>query len=131
MAITIKGIEKVNAFSATWGNYDFDKDSLAVVVLGEFDKMCVLWTAGPHVRMEIEEAGVFADEVLPAPDEEGVWVWEGRGIWYPGSYECPDDGSIELEGKYRKPTDEEWQAIREGCCPWNDEEWKLKEGAEG
>lgn len=113
----------------SWGNYDFSKPSLAVVALGEDGQElpCLLWTVGAHVRMEIEEAGLTFGELGLEPDEPGIWIWEGVGVWSPGGYECPDDGSIELVGKFRKPTDEEWTAIRCGCCPWDDEQWKLPE----
>jgi hypothetical protein len=125
--ITIKGIEPTGKTPDTWGGYDFGKNSLAVVAFGEVrDEMCVLWTVGAHLRMEMEEVGLSAEDVLPEPDGEGIWVWEGHGVWHPGPYEYPDDGEIELVGTYRQPTAEEWKAIQKGECPWNDEEWKFE-----
>ena len=110
----------------SWGNYDFSKPSLAVVALGEEEPEvpALLWTVGPHVRMETQEAGLEFSELGLVPEEPGIWIWEGTSIWHPGGFECPDDGDIELVGKFRKPTDAEWTAIRCGCCPWDDEQWK-------
>jgi hypothetical protein len=126
--ITIKGISVTDeSQSEPWGGYDFSKDSLAVVAYGLRDEMCVLWTVGPHVLMELDEYCLSAMDILTEPENHGIWVWEGRGIWRPGGFEYPEDGEIELVGTYRAPTEEEWQAIRENRCPWDDEEWKLKE----
>jgi len=124
--ITIKGIEPTGKTPDTWGGYDFSKNSLAVVASGFPNELCVLWMAGPHVRMELEEYGLSAEDILPDPDSEGIWIWEGHGVWHPGPYECPEDGETELVGAYRQPTEEEWKAIQKGECPWNNEEWKLK-----
>ncbi len=124
--ITIKGIEPTGKSPDAWDGYDFSRDSLAAVAFGIRGELCVLWTVGGDVRMEMDEYGMNAVDVLPEPDSEGIWVWEGRGVWHPGSYECPNDGEVELVGTYRRPTEEEWRAIQRGECPWNDEEWKLE-----
>lgn len=109
-----------------WGGYDFNKPSLAVIADGGTPHRsgCVLWTVGAHVRMEMEEGGLSAldDLGLEAPDV-GIWIWEGKYSW-------DSDGYSEPRGKFRRPTEEEWQAIREGRCPWNDEDWKLKKHEE-
>jgi hypothetical protein len=111
---------------ASWGNYDFDKPSLAVVAMGEIATVgIVLHTVGGHVKMEMEEGGIYVTEDLGIdPPEPGIWVWEGKGYWSPGNWEHPDEGEMELRGKFRQPTDEEWAAIRKGECPWNDDDWK-------
>lgn len=46
-----------------------------------------------------------------APD--GIHVWEGRmeSGW-------GDDGDLDLEGTFRSPTDDEWNAIRQNRSPW-------------
>lgn len=112
----------------SWGHYNFAKSSLAVVALGDHGPGIVLHTVGGHLRMEMSEGGLDNTEDLGIHLEEpGIWVWEGKGVWYPGSYEYPNDGSMELVGSYRPPTDGEWAAIRKGECPWDDAEWKEQE----
>lgn len=117
---------------SSWGCYDFSKKSLAVICQAETSKVgIVLWTVGGHVKMEINEVGLDMDELgLEAP-EPGIWVWEGEGRWWPGSYEHPDEGSMELSGDYRPPTPEEWLAIQKGECPWDDDEWRDDEWKAG
>ena len=51
-----------------------------------------------------------------APD--GISIWEGAFAWTPGPWDCPADGQLDPDGKFRAPTDEEWVAIREGRSPW-------------
>ena len=116
-----------------WGNYDFSKDSKAVIAFRKDwiftnGTGIVLWAVGGHIRMEMEEYCVdFGDLGLKNPERDGIWIWKGRSVAYPGSYEHPDDGGIELVGSYYLPTNDEWMAIRRGECPWNDEDWKLPE----
>jgi len=111
--------------SGPWGNYDFDKLSLVAVAYNG-NVGSVLWGVGGHIRSEMEEAGLsHLDDLGLHPPAPGVWIWEGRYVWYPGSYENPQDGSSETEGNWRAPTEVEWAAIKEGRCPWDDEEWKL------
>jgi hypothetical protein len=54
-----------------------------------------------------------------------VWVWEGTHLWSPGPWEYPQDGEIELIGKFRLPTKSEWEALLRGECPWDDALWKV------
>lgn len=108
----------------TWGDYDFDKPSKAVIARGERDISTVIWTVGAHVRMDIEEAGIDAEDMGLIPPDTGIWVWEGKSTWSPGPWDCPQDGAVEYEGKFRRPTEEELKKIGENQCPWNDEEWK-------
>lgn len=103
--------------------YNLDKPSRAVVVYGEGDG-AVVWTVGGHVRQEIESVGGRLDDLGLEPPGPGVWVWEGKGHWTPGPYECPADGDYELRGTWRQPTRPEWEALRAGRCPWNDEAWR-------
>ena len=118
--------KSIKAETQTWNNYDFDKPSLAAIAYGVCDGVCVLWTVGAHINMELIEYGLRIEELLDVPDAPGIWIWEGIGIWYPGPYEYPTDGEIVLEGKYREPTVEEWDKIQRGECPWDDNAWKLK-----
>jgi len=108
-----------------WGGYDHAKKTLAVVAAPKApDPGCVLWSVGAHIRFEQEESGLyFPDDLGLKPPGEGIWVWEGRAEWFPGSWECPEDGSSELRGTWRRPTETEWAAIQRGECPWNDDAW--------
>jgi len=113
-------------FSEVGPRYDRSKSSLAVLAYNDDGKGCVLWTVGAHVRMEMEEGGLWTLEELGLePPEPGIWIWEGKYIYSRcGPY--GEDCETDPKGEFRQPTDEEWKLIREGCCPWNDEDWKIK-----
>lgn len=109
-----------------WGNYDFGKPSL-VAVASNGSEGAVLWGVGGHILIQMEEDGLtHLDDLGIHPPSAGVWVWEGKYVWFSGSWECPQDGSSEPEGKWRLPTATEWVAIQAGECPWDDNDWKLK-----
>jgi hypothetical protein len=125
--MTIRLLEdgKPTSKRETWGNYNFDKPSKAVIALDSNDVGIVLWTVGGHVALEMTESGLSSAEELglfpPAP---GLWVWEGISVWHPGHYECPEDGEMELTGSFRLLTPEEGEKVLRNECPWNDDEWK-------
>lgn len=107
-----------------WGGYDFSKKSMAVIASNENGDGAVVWSVGPHILMEQEETGLRSlDELGLVPDAAGIWIWEGKGVWQDGPWEHPQDGELILEGEFRVPTDEEWNAIRRNECPWNDDDW--------
>lgn len=101
----------------------WDRDSLAVVACDGRGHGCVLWTAGPHVKQEISEAGSQALDDLGLDDAPlGISVWAGKSFPYPGSWENPGEGGgVEMRGEFRDPTPGEWAAIRRGECPWDEE----------
>ena len=107
-----------------WENYPkhaWNGPSFAVVANDDLGSGCVLWTGGPHVRFEIEEGGshTLADLGLDnAP--VGISIWEGIYVWWPGGYESPDDGGSKPAGIFRKPTENEWKAIKQGVSPWDE-----------
>ncbi len=110
----------------SWGGYDFSKPSLAVVVVNDACEGAVFWPVGGHLLYEILEAGISSLEELGLePPEPGIWVWEGKYIWEDGPYECPLEGEMAPSGKFRKPTNEEWEAIKDGRSPWKDDDWLL------
>lgn len=124
MAELLKLLDDAKDKGEPWGGYDFDKPSKAVIVFG--DTGAVVWTVGGHVRMQMEEAGLTTlDELDLDPPGPGVWVWEGKHRWSPGPWEYPQDGDVELIGKFRLPTKSEWEALLRGECPWDDALWKL------
>jgi formylglycine-generating enzyme required for sulfatase activity len=50
---------------------------------------------------------------------------EGKFRWFSSSWEYPSEQDSEAAGEYRRPTEAEWEAIKRGECPWDDNEWKL------
>lgn len=110
-----------------WRKLDWKKPSKAVIANGPFGTGCVLWTVGPHVHSIIDEAGtddLFNIDLGDAP--RGISIWEG-GI-KSVHHNTPDANEHEwwLEGGFREPTPEEWESIRKGECPWNEDDWKVQ-----
>lgn len=113
--------------SEPYGGYDFSKPSRAVVVCGAGDHCALLYWVGGHIAIEVDECCVTDPiDIGLAPENHGIWVWEGKGHWTPGPYEYPEDGDYWLDGSFREPTKEEWASIQRNECPWDDEDWKLK-----
>lgn len=96
-----------------------EPESRGVVACDGKGNGCVLWYAGASLANEIEEGGLVHLGDLGLDDApNGISVWEGRYFWTRGPYEYPDDGDSYPSGKFRDPTEEEWQKIRAGRCPW-------------
>ncbi len=127
---SLKQLDDPDAFDR-WDGYPasaWDKDSLAVVA-SDGKEGCMLWTAGPHVRMEIEEYNMYSLSDLGLDDApKGISIWVGKYVWFNDSNPFgPDEGSSsEPRGAFRPPTEDEWTAIREGRCPWNDDDWRVE-----
>ena len=103
----------------TYKGMGWDEPSRAIVASGLGGEAVVLWYTGAHLSCEIEEHGLksVADLGLEGgPD--GLSVWEGKYVWHPGSWECPQDGDSEAKGSFRALTAEEWEAVRTGRSPW-------------
>lgn len=111
---------------AAWDEYPesaWEQPSKAVVACRQGYGI-VLWTAGPHVNQHIEELGVTDLGELGLDDApDGITVWEGMLELAPYGHYPPDVVKHELRGAFRQPTDTEWAAIRNGECPWNDNDW--------
>lgn len=102
-----------------WNRLSFDVPSKGVIACDGNGNGCVLWAVGAHLRFELEERGLSGLDALGLDDAPcGISVWEGKYLWQPGSWEYPQDGSTLPNGAFRAPTDDEWQAIRAGRCPW-------------
>ncbi len=110
----------------SYGGWDWGKKSRAVIASRNGDG-AVLWWVGGHLDFEICESGLSSLDDLGldnAPD--GVHVWEGVYHYTEsyGEYGGPGDGcEAEPDGEFRKPTEEEWVAIREARCPWDENDW--------
>lgn len=110
--------------------YDGSKPSVALVACDGHGHGCLIWWAGGHLSLEVEEAGLTDLADLGLDDcPVGVWVWEGIYVYWPSvTCEGIDEGcDAESKGAFRAPTDEEWAAIRENRSPWNPDDWKLPE----
>lgn len=108
------------------GEWDREKKSLAVVA-SNGSHGAVIWYVGFSISMEVEEAGLDTLCDLGLDDAPvGISIWEGTYVWSPGPFEHPNDGDMWPSGSFRDPTDDEWQAIRKGECPWNPDDWRVK-----
>ena len=117
-------LRDVPNFDETWGPWDWNKKSLAVIASHGGDG-AVLWWVGGHLDYEISEgyASSLGDLGLDnAPN--GICVWEGVYDYHSDkSYYDNDGGYTEANGEFRVPTDEEWEYIRENRCPWDANDW--------
>lgn len=106
--------------------WSWDKPSKALIV--NLDKQHlghVVCTVGPAVNCEMESVGNCLEDLpFDTPVPMGLSVWEGFYKYYPGPPEYPTDGDSYLEGTFCQPTDEEWEFIKRGECPWDDKEWR-------
>lgn len=106
---------------------DWGKPSRAVIACAPGGTAIVVWHVGAHVRGSYEGVGSWDvdelgfEETFPI----GISVWEGklRGGNRYYTLDGVDYEDVTLRGNVRRPTDEEWAAIRLGQCPWNYVEW--------
>lgn len=107
------------------GSPDWEKASLGVIVTnGVYG--CVLFHVGAHLCDMIENGSSNLDDLGLDDAPVGITVWEGK---IHGSFHDTVDGreyESELVGAFRAPTDVEWAAIREGKCPWDENDWLVK-----
>jgi hypothetical protein len=87
-----------------------DKVEHALVMVHDDKHATLVHGVGIAIEMDLYEAGLGRDEAGPlahAPDEIGLWVWEGIPTFHPsGSWEQPYE-SYEPEyggGTWRRPT---------------------------
>lgn len=105
-----------------WKGMSLDENSKAVVACNKEKYGCVLWAVGAYLRIEMEEAGLHDLSDLGLDNAPcGISVWEGKYVaWNPSVWGYPDDAGYEPRGTFRSPTEEEWQEIRAGRCPWKE-----------
>lgn len=93
--------------------------SKAVVACDGCGNGAILFYFGSGFESDIEcgiaDLGDFGLDDAPL----GISIWEGKHIWCPGGYECPDDGDFSLDGKFRNPTEKEWLEIKLNKSPWD------------
>lgn len=113
--------------------WDYEREgkvymSCAVVAVGLGGEVVLLDHFGPAIDWHVEAYGSLAEELgLDFDEEPGIYVWEG-GM---GSVKIETidgtDWDHKVSGGLRAPTDQEWEAIRKGECPWTREtlpRWK-------
>lgn len=111
-----------------WGGYPKDaweKPSMAVIA-NRLGHGAVLWTAGPHLRMELEEIGLSELDELGLGDAPfGISIWEGKVVY--NTFHGLDGPQCETEtvGTFRRPTPVEWLALVANVCPWSELDWGL------
>ena len=87
----------------------------AVVACDRNGHGAVLWHLG--LTGAIEEPGLHELGDIGLDDaNQGISIWNGHLVWTcsPSTPNRPEEWDFELEGPYRDPTDEEWEAIRRG-----------------
>lgn len=109
----------------SYGGYNWVKPSLAVIACDGQGNGCVLWTAGPHIKFEMEDIGAKLDDLGLDDAPKGISIWTGVSVMEETSTLDGHDFNSYLEGDFRAPTQDEWKAITINSCPWDDEDWKL------
>lgn len=79
--------------------------------------------SGEGIEHDLDGLGIPTKELMAGADppvDEGVYVWEGNVRWQTsGSLEGDDGAESDYgDGKWRKPTQEEWKALMDGKRPW-------------
>ena len=102
-----------------YNGYDWERESKAVVASDGKGAGAVLWSIGVHVNFAIAELGFMDLGDLGLDDcPLGIHIWEGHS-----ETRHSDDGEddwLELVGKFRQPTLDEWEKIKNNTCPWPD-----------
>lgn len=102
----------------------YHKDCIALVacdgrghgIILQAKQYCALWWDMDQVgSVDLSDYGL---DLAPA----GVSIWEGKAIWIPGSYECPQDGSTDFEGDFRRLTSEEAAKVQAGEPIWPEDD---------
>jgi hypothetical protein len=110
-----------------WECYDNPaKPNMAVISSDGPDRCILLHNIGFVLAQQIEVCGDDMECLQLDGLEAGIWIWEGT---YIGTYDSwSGEYDTEALGEFRKPTDEEWENIKDGEEPWDRDEWKTKEG---
>jgi len=96
-------------------------DIKCAALIANYKNRGIVVSAKPNCALywEISEIGTvdLGDYGLDlAPD--GISIWEGVSVWRPGGYECPQDGQMEFEGEFRRPSAEELAKLAAGEPLW-------------
>lgn len=105
--------------------WDYSEDgkvwkSCAVIASDGEGNDVLLQAMGPAIDWHIEQYGTDCADLGLGGPEPGIWVWEGTmGAVRIQSIVYGEDWDHEATGDYRRPTKEEWEAIKQEECPWN------------
>lgn len=94
------------------------QDTRALIVHGP-RHTCALECLGDVLTWEIDEEGLDAGELFPAPPAVGLWVWEGTYVWCPPGIE-ETHGEWDARGSFRPLTAVESQALRTRGWLWHE-----------
>lgn len=105
--------------------WNWDKPSKAVLAVGKCGTTIIMHGAGPvFAEYSPEVSNYAADLDLDLSDEnEGIYIWEGKLHSSKYMTDCGMEYDSELIGDIREPTEEEWQFIMQGDCPWTHRDW--------
>lgn len=120
----IPALEELGSGYPEWA---WNKDSLAIVVSDGDGHGMVLYTAGPHVLRIMDDAcSRYLDDLGLGDAPEGISVWKGliKSQIYPATPDSAEEYDSWLEGTFGPLQPEEWQALQENRCPWDDDEWR-------
>jgi len=93
--------------------------SRAVVIRSDKEKDGqVLWYEGTGITWDVEAMSPHTGDLGLGKPPAGISIWEGDYTWVSEGWEHPDRGEFVAHGKFRRPTDAEWEAIREGRNPF-------------
>lgn len=112
-----------------FGNYDFSKPSRLVIAYGGHGDGIIMWAVGGHFAVFYDMNGgslEVSEYGLDYTVDAGIYVWEGHIL--DTSTDSPINGrdyDCELQGELREPTEAEWDAIKAGNPPWDDQDYKL------
>ena len=88
--------------------------SKAIIWNNQRGEGVVIQYDGTNISEEIDAIGTVALNALGLDDAPpGFSIWEGKSVWSPGPYEHPMDGDVELIGKFRPLTDDEWLKLKD------------------
>lgn len=108
------------------GDWDPEKPSRALIACDGEGKGCVLWWVGSDLFCEIDAVGKVLEDLGLDNAPHGLSVWEGRYEGFETGNEINGvEWDTEPKGKFRELTDDEFRAIREGLCPWDESEWQI------
>lgn len=86
--------------------------SAALIATGMHAGVILYAKPGCDLYYEMHELGTDrTDDYGLDNAPPGLCIWEGTSSWEPGGYECPADGQMNYEGKFRPLTHEEIQCV--------------------
>jgi len=102
---------------------ELEGHSKAVIAKDSTYNGIVIWYTGRDLEYMIDSFGCMLHEICLDDAPHGISIWEGYYVIIP-IRSAGDDTDCDIEpdpkGAFRKPTEEEWVAIRAGKSPWSE-----------